>query len=234
MFSNLLSAWVGSLSIGLVFFTGPLSGILVNRLGCRVTTLLGSFLCALRLSLASFSDGLLALYFSYSIPFGVGTCLVFNASLVVASRYFSKGRSLALGIVSLGQGLGVLIYGPTLQALIDNYGWKITYRIVAAVVFGICLLALTFDPNVKPEKQVNQESNPITKENERPEGQRARRFILDVSVWKVPEFVAINHRFFRCTLRAFHSTNTSRKYDSIKQQPCTVNVPGTRFQSSGR
>ena len=135
----------------------------------------------------------MTLYLAYSIPFGIGTSFIFNAGLVIVSNYFSRRRSLALGFVSAGQGMGVLVQGPLLQTLIDNYGWKTTYRIMAGVVFGICLLGVTYDPSVKPCKEVenadqltsNDEKLPHQREQER------KRMFLDVSVWKVPVFVAI-------------------------------------------
>lgn len=146
----LLIAWIGSLAIAFVFLTGPLSGILICKFGCRLTTLMGALICAASLSIASFAKGLVTLYFSYSIPFGIGTSFVFNAGLVMVSGYFSKRKSLALGVVSAGQGLGVLAQGPLLQTLIDTYGWRTTYRIMSGVIFGICLLGATYDSNVNP------------------------------------------------------------------------------------
>jgi len=187
-------AWIGSLSIALVFFTGPVSGILVSKFGCRLTTVLGALICAASLATASLSEGLVTLYLSYSILFGIGTSFVFNAGLVIVSNYFSKRRSLALGFVSAGQGLGVLAQGPLLQTLIDSYGWKTTYRIMAGVVFGICLLGVTYDPNVKTEIKENPEHLPSSETDESqplPKRHGRKRVFFDVSVWKVPAFVAI-------------------------------------------
>lgn len=188
------TAWIGSLAIAFVFLTGPLSGILISKFGCRLTTLMGALICAASLSIASFAKGLVTLYFSYSIPFGIGTSFVFNAGLVMVSGYFSKRKSLALGVVSAGQGLGVLAQGPLLQTLIDTYGWRTTYRIMSGVIFGICLLGATYDSNVNPEEaQVKSEDLPLaTDESQpRPQGLGRRGLLLDVSVWKIPTFVIL-------------------------------------------
>ena len=188
-------AWIGSLSIALVFFTGPLAGIFVSKFGCRLTTLLGALICAASLATASLSEGLVTMYLSYGILFGIGTSFVFNAGLVVVSNYFRKRRSLALGFVSAGQGLGVLAQGPLLQTLIDSYGWKTTYRIMAGVVFCTCLLGITYDPNVKTEEiKGNPEHLSLSEIDESqppPRRPGRRRVFLDVSVWKVPAFVVI-------------------------------------------
>ena len=173
---------------------------MVRKFGCRLTSLLGGLICASSLAIASLSSSLLALYISYSLPFGIGTSFIFNGSLVIVSNYFDKRRSLALGFTTAGLGLGVLVQGPLLQELIDNYGWKTTYRIMAGVLFGICLLALTYDPNVKPEgerdtqenfDQLSSSANNSNNIHSNPNESRIRKIIPDVSVWKVPAFVAI-------------------------------------------
>lgn len=188
------TAWIGSLAIALVFFTGSVSGIMVSKFGCRATSLLGAIICAVSLVSASMSQSLVVLYLSYSIPFGIGTSFIFNAGLVIVSNYFTRRRSLALGFVSAGQGLGVLVQGPLLQTLIDHYGWKTTYRIMAGVIFGVCLLGVTYDPNVKSDMEVENADQLSSSDEKRPHQPREKKrcMFLDVSVWKIPAFVAIN------------------------------------------
>lgn len=173
---------------------------MVRKFGCRLTSLLGGLICASSLAFASLSSSLLALYLSYSLPFGIGTSFIFNGSLVIVSNYFEKRRSLALGFTTAGLGLGVLVQGPLLQQLIDKYGWITTYRIMSGVLFGACLLGLTYDPNVKPEgerdtqENVDQLSSSANNSNNiqsNPRKSRIGKIIPDVSVWKVPAFVAI-------------------------------------------
>ena len=81
----------------------------------------------------------------------------------------------------LGQGGGVLILGPLLQTMIDAYGWRITYRIMAGVVPVLCLFGLTYSPNVQSKEQGKEA---VIEENK-------KGCHIDVSVWKEPEFVAV-------------------------------------------
>jgi len=175
-----LLAWVGSLSIALIFFSGHASGFLVNRFGCRVTTLLGGFLCALSLGVSSLAKNILILYLTYSVLYGMGTSCVFSASLNIIRKYFNKRRSMATGIVTCGQGGGVLILSPLLQTMIDTLGWQTTYRIMAGVVLIICLSGLTYSPDVQIEGAENASVEV-----------RSKRCHIDVSVWKEPKFVAV-------------------------------------------
>lgn len=174
------TAWVGSLSIAIIFFSGHASGFLVKRFGCRVTTLLGGFFCALSLGISSLAKNILMLYLTYSVLFGLGTSCVFSASLNIISKYFEKRRSMATGIVMCGQGGGVLILGPLLQTMIDAFGWQTTYRIMAGVVLFLCLSGLTYSPDVQIEGAENASMEVNSKGCH-----------IDVSVWKEPKFVSV-------------------------------------------
>jgi len=73
---------------------------------------------------------------------------------VVISQFFKKRQSLATGMLTAGHGGGVLVMGPTLEALIRATGWQTTYRIMAGVAFVLCSLAITFDPNVEKDREI--------------------------------------------------------------------------------
>ena len=90
----------------------------------------------------------MVLFFTYSLLFGLGSSCTFSAGLVVIGKYFKKRQSLATGVLTAGHGGGVLVMGPTLEALVRITGsWQTTYRIMAGVAFMLCSLAVTFDPN---------------------------------------------------------------------------------------
>ena len=57
--------------------------------------------------------------------------------------------ALATGIVGSGHALGVMILGPILEILFSTFGWRNTYRMMAGVVFVICLLACLYDPHIE-------------------------------------------------------------------------------------
>ena len=198
--------------MALMNFSGLVSGALVKRFGCRVTTLLGGFLCALSLGLSSLAKSILMLYLTYSVLFGLGTSCVLSASLNIISKYFKKRRSMATGIVTCGQGGGVLILGPLLQTMIDAFGWQTTYRIMAGVVLSLCLSGLTYSPNVENEDVDNAVDNAVVEEDAKTssaEGVRNEQAgheggaetgtaVEDkkgchvfITVWKEPKFVAL-------------------------------------------
>ena len=147
-----IAAWVGSVAIALFLFTGPLSAALITRLGCRITGLIGGAFCAVSLIASSFVENIMILFLTYSLLFGLGCSCTFSAGLVVISKYFKKRQSLANGLLNAGSSVGVLVMGPTLEALVKALGWKTSYRIMAGVALALCSLAITFDSNVETEQ----------------------------------------------------------------------------------
>ncbi|XP_032234902.1 monocarboxylate transporter 10 [Nematostella vectensis] len=142
-------AWVGSITQCLTFFASPLAGLLIGKLSFRVTAVLGSLTCCISLVLTSFTKASLHIFFSYSVLYGLGSCLFYMSCVYAVAEYFEKRRGLALGFLTSGISVGVLAQGPVLQVLLDAYGWRITFRIMAGVVGLALFLVLTFDPNVQ-------------------------------------------------------------------------------------
>lgn len=110
---------------------------------------------------SSFVENMMVLFFTYSLLFGLGSSCTFSSGLVVISQYLKKRQSLATGVLTAGHGGGVLITGPTLEALARTTGsWQTTYRIMAGVAFVLCSLAVTFDLNVeRDDDDINKEQD---------------------------------------------------------------------------
>ena len=54
-------------------------------------------------------------------------------AIVQVQRDFQDKLGLALGIVSSGVGVGMLLVVPLTQLLIDAYGWRTAFRVLAAI-----------------------------------------------------------------------------------------------------
>ena len=189
-----IAAWVGSVGIALIFVLGPLTSMLVNRLGYRLTAILGGLLGSIGLLLSSFASSIYVIYGTYSVLFGFGGSCIFVSSYVVTSQYFERNRSIATGILASGTGLGVLGMAPVLQGLLDSFDWRKTYRLTAAIYSAVCVLGLTFSPVL-----ANRGKNTAERENERLEdlneekgrkiGKSTKR--IDFSVFKEKVFVVL-------------------------------------------
>ncbi|XP_068682739.1 monocarboxylate transporter 8-like [Montipora foliosa] len=179
------AAFVGSATLGMVWFASPLAGYLCDRFSCRITTFLGGLLCASGLVTTSFVQSLTHMYFTYSLILGLGACFIYNACYLVIAQYFEKKLSTATGIVALGASLGVLYTGPLLQILLDAFGWRESLRIMTAFYGVICILSLAFNPNV--DNNTPNETN-LENDSKETKDEEKKGISLYCSVWTFPTF----------------------------------------------
>lgn len=189
------TAWVGSIGLSLIFALGPVTGMMVNRFGCRVTTIVGGLFCICGLSLSSLAINMAIMYVTYSILFGLGGSFLFVSCYVVTSQYFEKKRSIATGIIASGSGIGVIAVAPILQKLLNSFGWQKTYLITAGIFALPCVLGITFKPLVLERKRTelveeNQELEIANDEDEK-EMEQPKRRLLDFSPLKERMFVVL-------------------------------------------
>lgn len=103
-------------------------------------------------------------YFSYSLatsPIHLYISAVvlgvfyLNATLIPVSmmvtNWFNKSRGLAMSLAMAGIGVGGTIFSPILTYLLENFGWRNTYRIMALVILVIALPTALFILKKKPE-----------------------------------------------------------------------------------
>lgn len=100
LFSN--TAWVGSVSVGVMYLFGPITSGLSERFGCKVVAFLGGFLCILGLLLTSYATDLPKLYVTYGILWGIGSSFCYFPTLTAPGEYFCHRLSLVNGIVTAG------------------------------------------------------------------------------------------------------------------------------------
>ncbi|KFB47004.1 AGAP005394-PA-like protein [Anopheles sinensis] len=141
------TAWIGSLFIAVPLLSGPVMSNLVDRYGCRKMTMLGGTMGGLGFVLASYSQSVEQLYFTFGILAGVGLGVGYVTVVVSVAFWFDKKRTFATGIGASGTGIGTFVYAPLCRWLIDNFGWRGTTLILAGTLFNIVAMgALMRDP----------------------------------------------------------------------------------------
>ena len=183
------------MQIAFIFALGPLTSALVNRFGCRLTAIIGGLCCVSGLLLSSVASSVYIMYVTYSVLFGFGGSCLYLSSYVITSQYFVKNHSIATGITASGSGLGVLSLAPMLQALLDSFDWRKTYRITAGIISVVCVLCLTFDPTVakRGENSIDDrkcEEQEMSHEQEE-QVLREKKKWFDLSVFKEKVFVVL-------------------------------------------
>src|SRR4029450_1369302 len=100
-------------------------GIVSDRLGSRLVTIVGGFLLGLGLVLSSQATALrpLPLPFGAMVGFAAGAFL--TPLSATATKWFTTNRGLAVGIVSAGGGAGILLLSPFTRWITTLYGWRV-------------------------------------------------------------------------------------------------------------
>jgi MFS family permease len=103
---------------------------------------LGALLVGAGLVLSSFANSLASLYFSYGIITALGQgALSFVGHNALISFWFVRRRATAIGIASMGQGLGALVMVPLTQLLIDRIGWRWTFIVTGSLLLLVLVPA---------------------------------------------------------------------------------------------
>ena len=112
--------------------TNPIVGYLCDRLPPPALTIFGGLLLGCSLFLDSFIQAQWQLY----VYFGVLTSIAVSfcgwaPAVVQVQRRFRARLGLALGIASSGIGVGMLLVVPLCQLLIQEFGWRTAFKVLA-------------------------------------------------------------------------------------------------------
>jgi len=111
-----------------VLVSAPIAGMLVDRIGARKVLLPSIIALALgTMAFALMTPDPRVFYFIFFVTavLGTGTLPITWTKAIVNN--FDKHRGLALGIALTGTGLFGFVAVPSIQFMIDNFGWRIAY-----------------------------------------------------------------------------------------------------------
>lgn len=173
----------------------PVVGALCDRL--RPPGLMAAGGAALGLAL--WADSFITAPWQLYLFFGVFTAIAVAAAgwipaLVQVQRDFEDRLGLALGIVSAGVGLGMLVVVPVVQLLIEAYGWRTAFRMLgAACALWIVPSSLWLLRLPRQVRGIPQGQTPLKKDQEKPGAEPA---ILAQAVRGVPFWLMFSAFFF--------------------------------------
>lgn len=140
------TAWVGSLSMGMIFFCSPIVSVFTDVFGCRITAVGGAAVGLVGLFASSFVKSLGTLYFTYGVVFACGCSFAYQPSLVILGHYFKKRLGLVNGVVTAGSSVFTVSLPPLLSSLLLRLGLSNTLRILSILMFLLLLAGLTYKP----------------------------------------------------------------------------------------
>lgn len=140
------TAWVGSLSMGMIFFCSPIVSVFTDLLGCRITAVGGAAVAFVGLLASSFVKSLGPLYFTYGIVFACGCSFAYQPSLVILGHYFKRRLGLVNGIVTAGSSVFTITLPFMLSGLLKRVGLAYTMRVLSIFMFLLMLAGFTYKP----------------------------------------------------------------------------------------
>lgn len=174
------TAWISSILLAMLYGTGPLCSVCVNRFGCRPVMLVGGLLASLGMVAASFCRSVIELYLTTGVLTGLGLALNFQPSLIMLNRYFNKRRPIANGLAAAGSPVFLCALSPLGQLLQDHYGWRGGFLILGGLLLNCCVCAALMRPLEAPRAGAGGPG---------PGPQRPARRLLDLSVFRDRGFV---------------------------------------------
>jgi len=113
---------------------------LQDRFGPRPVAAFGGLIYALGFFLGSQVGSLTGLYLGFAALIGIGNGFGYAVPIPVGSKWFPDKRGLVVGLMVGGYGAGSGIFGPLANTLIEQVGWRSTFRIYAGLFFVMTMV----------------------------------------------------------------------------------------------
>jgi len=148
-----------ALALRIVLFglMAPFTAALIDKYGFRTVVLIAVALIEVGLIGALFMTRLWHLILFWGVIVGLGTGLTAMVlGALVATRWFTARRGLAIGILSASSASGQLLLLPVAAWLADRYGWRVALLppivglVIAALLVAFFLVDRPEDVGLKP------------------------------------------------------------------------------------
>ena len=143
--TRLQTTSISSVNMVLLAVLYNVAGTMIGRFGARRIAIFGGLCYSAGMFLASYTHSLPWLYMSAGVLVGLGLGTGYLPPLYVGFKWYPESRGLvsglAVGIFAMGAGIVGPLAGGLLgwKGLIALYGWRNTFRVLAAVYF-VCTM----------------------------------------------------------------------------------------------
>lgn len=141
-----------------------IAGRLIDKYDPRIVIFCGGSIAALGMILSGFAANMWQLILFYSVFVGIGDTVLYITCVAVISRWFTKRRALAIGIITTGVPLSGLITNPLTASLINNFGYRYALFSLGGIMLVTLLAAFVLrgypkDLGLKPYGEENNEDD---------------------------------------------------------------------------
>lgn len=126
------------------------------------------------------------LYLSYGLIMGIGLGGIDVIPLSTVTRWFEKKRGMMTGIIKVGTGMGMVIMPFFITWLLNGYGWRTSFIVLAVIIVATTLFLAQFlvrDPFQKAQFIDNIPTHRSEKPDRSEEGLTFKQAIHTRQLW---------------------------------------------------
>ena len=147
-----------------VLVSAPIAGLLVDKIGARkvlLPSIIALGLGTMSFALMTSDPRVFYLIFFITAVFGTGTLPITWTKAIVNN--FDRYRGLALGIALTGTGLYGFVATPSIQFMIDHFGWRAAYVSVGAlpILLSLPIAYILFKDEKEEARLKTSDSNGV-------------------------------------------------------------------------
>ena len=118
-----------------IYIPAPFVSILAERFGYQQVGVAGAAVGAVGFLSASYTPrgNIAMMAVLYGVLGGLGMGMVYLTSMVTTALYFEKHRPIALGLVTSGSGIGIVLFGSVSLPIYRAVSWPGMMRIQVSV-----------------------------------------------------------------------------------------------------
>ncbi|KAI1478531.1 MFS general substrate transporter [Daldinia eschscholtzii] len=146
-------SWIGSIQVFLTFFIGTFTGRFTDAGFFRPVTICGIVFMTLGIFTTSVATQYWQLILSQGLCMGIGSGCIFCPTISTVSTYFSKKRSLAIGITASGSVTGGLIFPAMARQLLPSVGFGWAVRAIGFVQLATMIFSVSFMKSRLPPRR---------------------------------------------------------------------------------
>ncbi|MBW1697750.1 MAG: MFS transporter [Deltaproteobacteria bacterium] len=143
-------------SINLIVYacTSVWTGWLLDRMAPKWVMTAGVFITTLGLVLASNVKTPAGLYLSYGVLVGCGSAgCGAVVSTAAVGKWFHRYRGLAIGISTMGIGVGTMLMAPFAGYIVKNFGWRNGFLSIGMIMLAVgIIISQVFMGKTSPEQ----------------------------------------------------------------------------------
>ncbi len=130
----------------------PFVGRMMDTLGARKTMTAGCLLCGAGLVLLGGATELWHFYFLFVVVgLGLAAGTTIPISMVIAN-WFNRRRGAAMGVTFMGTSVGGMVMNPVNTYLVQNFGWRKSYVLLAVVIVSVTVPLVAFIIRTRPSE----------------------------------------------------------------------------------